>query len=102
MIEISESQLKAVLANPAAFYEMLTNRKGYVPKVPLCDGDNELLLSDVAALGCLVGCVIVHKRREAFLLLLSSGDIAEFRDRLSDTLTSMNTSALAQAITGER
>lgn len=106
MISISERQVKTVLANPAAFYEMLTARKGYAPRIPLCDGDNELLLSDVSALGCLVACTIVHKRREAFLLLLSRDDVAELRDRLTDALVSMNTSvntaALTQAITGGR
>lgn len=97
-VELKESQVKEVLANPAAFYELLTTRKGYVPKAPVCEGDNELVLTDVAALDCLVACVIVHKRREAFLLLLSAEDVAEFRGRLGDGLTSMNMQTFTQAI----
>ena len=102
MIQIGEQQLTTILANPAAFYEMLTARKGYTPKTPRCEGDNEFLLSDVSAMNCLVSCVVVHKRREAFLLLLSPEDVAEFRDRLSESLLALNSLTFSTAITGRR
>jgi hypothetical protein len=100
-IDLSEWQL-AALCNPASFYEAIVSAKGYVPKLAAAPGDCEFQITNFAASGCIVCATVVHRTREAHLVMLSSEDMTAMCERLTGVQFELNSMLLTKCITGRR
>jgi hypothetical protein len=100
-IDLSEWEL-AALCNPASFYEAIVSAKGYMPKLAVVAGDCEFLVTNFAANGCIVCGTVVHRTREAHVVMLSNEDMTELRERLAGVQVELNSAVLTKCITGRR
>jgi hypothetical protein len=95
VFDLNEWEL-ATLSNPANLYEAVTSSRRYKPKLAAADGDCEFLTTEFATNGCVVCATIVHRTREAHLVLLNSEDLTAMRERLADLQVALNSMLLAK------
>jgi hypothetical protein len=95
MIDLKEWEL-AEFSDPASFYEAVTSSRGYTPKLAIVAGDCEFLTTQFATKGCVVCATLVHRTREAHLVLLSSEDLTAMRERLAALQVELNSMLLVK------
>lgn len=99
---IADWELRSVLANPAELYAAITSWSHFRARTPVIEGDNELVITDMVARGCMAAACLVHSRREAFLMLLKPEDAQAFQERLGGLLFEMNSLMLAETMSRPR
>jgi hypothetical protein len=89
MVEIDQFKLHALFASPAEFYEGMINRRGYTPK-QAAEFDAELIAPGWASMGHVLLAVMVHTKKEAFVIMLDSSDLTALKETLAGQQVSLN------------
>jgi hypothetical protein len=96
--EIDQFKLHALFANPSEFYELMVNRKGYIPK-QVVEFDAEIVAPEWSSMGCVLLCLMVHHERKAYVVMLDSEALSSMRESLEQLQVGLN---MAQLITRPR
>lgn len=101
MIQLESWDLPT-LCDPGAFYAALTSSRDYSAKPAVIPGDCEFVATDFAAKDCVVCATVVHSKREAYMVLLSSQDLTSLRESLAGLQVGLNSLQLLRAYRSTR
>ncbi len=96
MAEISQFKLAELFGDSSALYEKLVRRKGYLRRTQV-EFDVDLAETPWISMGCGLLIVMVHQRKEAFIVMLSSEDVAAMRESLAEMQVSLNANEIERA-----
>jgi hypothetical protein len=96
MRELDQFKLHAMFADPSDLYEQLVNRRGYTPK-QVVEFDAELIMPGWSAMEHALLCVMIHRERKAYVIMLNSDDLTLMRDSLEQARIAVNSAGLLKA-----